>query len=107
MTVESSLAARSPLVWLGASALVFGLAGCGEESSFNKGFESKFAEEFTKSCSSSAVSSGAPADKAAAICKCTADELIEKYDASDLVNVGPDKATPIMTECARKNGLAL
>ena len=38
------------------------LAGCGEDSAFNKGFEEQFAAEFTKSCESSAISAGAPAD---------------------------------------------
>jgi hypothetical protein len=100
------LSARTILAFAVAAAL----AGCSEgESRMQKGFEdglkTSFVESFGESCRTAAEGSGAPADLTAKVCKCTADELIKKYSASDLIGLSPEMAAPVMKICAAKSGL--
>ena len=88
------------------------LAGCSEgESRMAKGFEdglkTSFVESFGESCRTAAEGGGAPADLAANVCKCAADELIKKYSASELMSLSPEMATPVMKSCAAKSGLSV
>ena len=101
-----ALSARPLLTFAVAAAL----AGCSEgESRMQKGFEdglrSSFVESFGESCRTAAEGSGAPADLATKVCKCTADELIKNYSASELVGLSPEMAAPVMKQCAAKSGL--
>jgi hypothetical protein len=103
-----ALSARPILAFAFAAAL----AGCSEgESSMKKGFEdglkSSFAKSFGESCRTAAESSGAPADLAVKVCECTADELIKKYRASELISLSPEMAAPVMKSCAAKSGLTV
>lgn len=84
--------------------LTAGLAACGEDSSFNKSYESRFAEAAINSCKSE-VSDTVSDDLVDALCKCYVSELIKKYDALDLATVDPEKETAIAEDCAQRNGL--
>ena len=97
---------RKGLMLAALAAAAGGLAGCDEaQKGFEQGFEKQFVESFGPSCESSATGAGAPAGLAKTVCKCAADELIAKYDPSDLMNLSPDKAMPVMQACAKKAGI--
>jgi len=103
-----AVSARAILAFAAAAALT----GCSEgESRMQKGFEdglkTSFVESFGESCRTAAEGSGAPADLAAKVCKCTADELIKKYSASELIGLSPEMAEPVMKTCAAKSGLPI
>lgn len=103
-----SLSARPILAFVAIAAL----AGCSEgESRMQKGFDdglkTSFVESFGESCRTAAEGSGAAADVAAKVCKCTADELIKKYSASELIGLSPETAAPVMKACAAKSGLPI
>lgn len=103
-----SLSARPILAFVAIAAL----AGCSEgESRMQKGFEdglkTSFVESFGESCRTAAEGGGAAADVAANVCKCTADELIKKYSASELIGLSPEMAAPVMKQCAAKSGLPI
>ena len=98
--------------WTLGFAMAAMLAGCGEAGSsmqkgFEDGFKSQFVDNFAQSCQSSAGGSGLAADKIAEVCKCTAEALVGKYETSDLMNMKPEDALPVMKECAAKSGVPL
>lgn len=104
----TALSPRAILAFAAAAALT----GCSEgESRMQKGFEdglkTSFVESFGESCRTAAEGSGAPADLAAKVCECTADELIKKYSASELIGLSPEMAEPVMKTCAAKSGLPI
>jgi hypothetical protein len=108
MTIRTARPVLAAALFLAASVL----GGCSEgesrmEKGFEDGFKTQFVDNFGKSCRSSAEGSAAPADKIEAICKCTADELVKKYSASELMSLSPETAAPVMKECAAKSGLAI
>src|SRR3546814_3495064 len=82
MSLQSFAARRALLPLAGLAALT----GCGEaEKAFDDGYKTQFVESFTKTCQSSATKGGAPADVAASVCQCAADELVAKYGPGELL----------------------
>ena len=77
------------------------------QKGFEDGLKTSFVESFGESCRTAAEGSGAPADLAAKVCKCTANELIKKYSASELMSLSPEPAEPVMKSCAAKSGLPI
>ena len=89
-------------------AMIAMLSACGENSvsqGFEKGFKDEFKASFTPSCVSGATKTGVPAAAATAVCKCTAEKLAETKSVSELTGLSPEAATPVMMECAKKEGL--
>ncbi|SNS74229.1 hypothetical protein [Sphingopyxis indica] len=102
MSLQSFAARRALLPLAGLAALT----GCGEaEKAFDDGYKTQFVESFTKTCQSSATKGGAPADVAASVCQCAADELVAKYGPGELLSLSDEEALPVMQGCARQAGL--
>jgi hypothetical protein len=84
------------------------LSGCGENSiskGFEDGFKDEFKSSFTPSCISGATEGGMAEAEAAAICRCTVEELAKTKSVSELAVLSPEAVTPVMVECAKKAGL--
>ena len=102
MSLQSFAGSRALLPLAGLVAL----AGCGEaEKAFDDGYKTQFVESFTRTCQSSATKGGAPAEVAASVCKCAADELVAKYSPGELLSLSDEEALPVMQGCARHEGL--
>ena len=98
----------APRVWFAGAGLAAAmtLAGCGEaKKELDDGYKKQFVDSFVKSCQVSASESGAPADIAATVCRCAADELVAKYGPAQLMSLSDDKAVPVMKTCAKRAGL--
>src|SRR5690606_23854964 len=101
---RSSARVRPGRQWLFAAvcaALL--LTGCDQaQKGFEDGFEKQFTETFTRSCEAGATRAGAPADKVDEVCKCAADELAKTHSPSELMQLSPEDAVPVMEACAKK-----
>ncbi|WP_447760392.1 hypothetical protein [Sphingopyxis panaciterrae] len=112
MTIFAFRGGRRLFPVAGLVLAIAALQGCGKgensmQKGFDDGFKTQFVEKFNQSCTSGAAASGAPADKIAEVCGCTADALIKKHSTSELMNLSPEAAMPVMKECAAKSGLSI
>ena len=82
------------------------LAGCGapaDNSAAGQQFKAQFAKNMHDSCLKTAVSKGAPADKAEAYCSCVVAET-DRFSNADRLAAGmnPEKLRPLGEACLYK-----
>jgi hypothetical protein len=76
----------------GSIAIVLLLAACGDaRKDFDAGFRTAFEKNFVESCTTSAMSSGAPADmkpQVTKLCACIATTLAARHSTTELAAMG-------------------
>ncbi len=88
------------------AAIPLSLTACGEaKKGFDEGVEKRFLEEFTNSCTTSAVKTGAAPAIARKLCTCSANKLAEKYSGSELLGVSQEQMMEAGNACLKEQGL--
>ena len=84
------------------------LSACGDvKQAAEDGFKKEFVASFGKQCAEGATTTGVPADMATKVCECTAKELVETQNMTELASLDMEKAMPIMQKCAGDAGIEL
>ncbi len=92
------------------AAVLVTLSACGEvsqaaEDSMKKELAATVARQCNETIANSEAASMAPANTIDAVCQCTATELVEKNNLTDLANIGMDDIQPVAMKCAEQVGM--
>jgi hypothetical protein len=77
-------------------------AGNSFQEAYDKSFRASFETSFLESCRAGATGKGAPAALADKACACGAEQLLAKYNTSELAKLSREQIVPVMEVCARK-----